>query len=164
MTARDRGERLTGDDRAVSIAITHALTIAITAVLVSGLLVGTGQLLDNQESRVAQEKFEEIGSDVVSHIEDVDRLNETGTEVTVTVRPEYPQRVVSTPYRINVTDDNDSHPFESEYAVLVESDLLEQPVRFPLNTTTAVDPDSVAQGGEVPICLESNEISIGVAC
>jgi len=153
------------DDRAVSVAITHSLTIAITAVLISTLLIGAGQLLDGQENRAAEEQFSEIGSDVVSNIQAIDRLNTTGADVNATVRPEYPRRIVGSSYRINVTDDNASHPFDTSYAVEIESDVLEQPVQFPLETDSTLDPDSAAQGGEVPICLDGDdEISLGVAC
>lgn len=154
---------MNGDDRGVSIAITHALTIAITAVLISTLLIGAGQLLNSQEGRATQEQFSEIGTDVVSHIQEIDRLNATGAEVNATLRPQYPERVVGSPYRINVTAD-DSLPFDASHAVKIESDVLERPVQFPVETDTDINTNSVAKGGEVPICLGDNEISLGVEC
>lgn len=151
-------------DRAVSIAITHALTLAITAVLVSTLLIGAGQLLDRQEDNVAREQFDEIGGDVLSHINSLDRLSKTGEEVNVTVTPTYPAQVVGQPYQINITDDDSEYPFDTDYALVITSDLLDQPKQYPLDTDAGLDEDSIAQSGEVTICLENNEIKMGANC
>ena len=156
---------MTGDhDRAVSVAITHALTVAITAVLISGLLIGAGQLLDEQEDRAATEQFSEIGGDLLSHINSLDRLNGTGNEVNVTVEPNYPGQVVGNPYQINITDDDSSYPFDTEYALVITSDVLDQPRQYPLNTTADLDETARVQGGEVLICLRNDEISMGANC
>jgi hypothetical protein len=154
------------DNRAVSIAITHALTLAITAVLISGLLIGAGQLLDDQEDRAAEEQFSEIGGDVLSHVNSLDRLNATGEQVNATVEPSYPSRVVGESYRINITDDDSSYPFDTPYALVITSDLLEQPKQYPLNTTgpTELDETARVQGGDVLICLQNGEISMGANC
>lgn len=152
------------DRRGVSIAITHALTIAITAILLSTLLVGTGQLLDNQETRVAQQQFSEIGSDVTSQIDRLDRLSATGEEVNATVRPTYPDRVVGSQYTINVTDDDDRFPFDTEYALEVRSDALDRPIQYPLETDAALNASAEARGGEVAICLVDGEITLGGGC
>jgi len=154
------------DNRAVSIAITHALTIAITAVLISGLLIGAGQLLDRQEDRVAREQFSEIGSDVVSNINSLDRLNATGKGANATVTPTYPARVVGENYWINITNDDSSFPFDTSYALEITSDLTEQPIQFPLSTDSGVSFDETAraQGGELTICLQNNRITLGRNC
>jgi len=154
-----------GDDtRAVSIAITHALTLAITAVLISGLLIGAGQLLDRQENRVTRAQFDEIGGDVLSHVNSLDRLDRTGTQVNVTVEPSYPSRVVGEPYQINITDDDSEFPFDTEYALVIDSDALDQPKQYPLETDAELDETARVQGGEVLICLRNNEITMGANC
>jgi len=167
MIGDDRTTTTIGDDdRAVSIAITHALTIAITAVLISGLLIGSGQLLDRQEDRVASEQFSEIGSDVVSIVNSLDRLNATGEGVNATVRPTYPQQVVGSPYQINITADEDSYPFETDHALEITSDLIDRPIQYPLTTDSGVQFDETArvQGGEVTLCLRDNRITMGENC
>jgi len=154
------------DSRGVSIAITHALTIAITAVLITTLLIGSGQLLDEQEDRVAQEQFSEIGSDIVSHVNSLDRLDATGEQVNATVRPSYPAQVVGTPYTVtivNITGD-DSYPFATDHALVIRSNLLDQPMRYPIQTETPIAPDSTAGGGQQLICLAGGEIGLGTGC
>jgi len=152
------------DNRAVSIAITHALTLAITAVLISGLLIGAGQLLDQQENRVTRAQFDEIGGDVLSHVNSLDRLDRTGAQVNVTVEPSYPSRVVGEPYQINITDDDSSYPFDTPYALVIDSDALDQPKQYPLDTDAGLDETARVQGGEILICLRNNEISMGGNC
>ncbi|WP_231751450.1 hypothetical protein [Halogeometricum sp. CBA1124] len=44
-------------DRGVSTTLGYVLTLSITAVLVSVLLVGTGQYVDDQRSQVAEREL-----------------------------------------------------------------------------------------------------------
>lgn len=130
---------MTRADRGVSIALTHAFTFAITAILVSSLLVGAGDLLEDQEQRAATQQFEEIGSDVVSHVNTFDRLNETGDNVTVTIKPTYPEQVANRPWQMEFADGDDS-PFETEYALNISSDHHPYTVQYPIDTSnTDVD-------------------------
>lgn len=47
---------LPADDRAVSSAVTHALALGITAILMSGLLIAAGTMLDDQRENSADRK------------------------------------------------------------------------------------------------------------
>jgi hypothetical protein len=152
------------DNRAVSIAITHALTLGITAVLITGLLIGAGGLLEDQENEAARGSLQEIGSDTVSHINSLDNLNATGEQVNVSVRPDYPDRIVGEEYSINITNDASNHPFETEYALVIRSDALSAPVWYPLETTVGLDEQSEVEGGQFEICHESGEIRMGRRC
>lgn len=154
------------DNRAVSVAITHSLTLAITAILISTLLVGAGQFLNSQEELAARQQLGEVGSDVASHIHALDRLNATGERVNVTVRPSYPEQVVGEPYTINIiniTDDNSSS-FKTDYALKVRSGALDQPIQYPLSTDVTLDETARASGGQVTVCLVEGNASIGGGC
>jgi hypothetical protein len=152
------------DQRAISSALTHALTISLTAILISTLLVGAGQLLDRQENTAARAQFADIGNDVVSQISEFDRLNRTGTNVTASVELNYPDRVVGKPYRLSITDDSDSYPFETDYALEIESELLERDLQYPVATETELDTSARVADGDVAICLRNAEITFGGAC
>ncbi|MEF8936862.1 DUF7266 family protein [Halobacteriaceae archaeon SHR40] len=145
---------LDDDTRAVSIAITHALTVAITTVLVSGLLISSGTLLESQEERVGDDQLSEIGSDVVSYINEFDRLNGTGTEVTATVTPNYPDRIVGTyVYNIELYDDG---------TVEVRSNRLGQSAAFEIDTDTNIEGGTVASGNiEINLCKNPQRITLG---
>jgi len=150
-----RNSRILDDDtRAVSIAITHALTVAITTVLVSGLLISSGTLLKSQEERVGNQQLSEIGSDIVSYIHEFDRLNGTGTEVTATVQPNYPDRIVgSYVYSIELYDDG---------TVEVRSNRLGQSADFEIDTETDIQGGTVTGGNvEINLCDSPQRITLG---
>lgn len=152
------------DNRALSVAITHALTIAVTTLVISTLLIGAGNLLDDQQNRVAREQLTEIGSDVVSHINSLDRLASTGHTVEATVRPTYPTRVVGQEYSVSILNATTSDfPFNTEHALSVRSTQLNSPIQFPLRTDVTLDVVEV-EGGPMAICLDASGITLGRNC
>lgn len=152
------------DRRAVSIAVTHALTFGITAVLVGALLLSAGQYLGAQERNVAENQFTDIGSDVVSHVTSFDRMNQSGSDVEVTIEPEYPERVVGERYSISIEGDPPEY-LGTEYALVIESGALDDPLAYPLETDTTLDDvDGEATSDDLTICLRDGEISLGVGC
>jgi hypothetical protein len=130
------------DDRAVSIAVTHALTLAITTLLISGLLIGAGNVLSAQEKRVAQSQFDEIGGDLIAQLNSLDRLNETGDNVTVVVEPQYPNRVAGQTWNIRLIDNSSSEVYDDEpvaSVLQIESPHHDRKIEYPLNNETAVE-------------------------
>lgn len=149
------------DTRGASIAITHALAIGITAILVSGLLVSAGGYLDHQQRTVAREQLDDVGGDVVDKINQLDRLNATGENVTVTLQPTYPRRVAGETYLLEIRADGPTNG-----TLLVSSPAMDRPVRLPLNTTTQLNPTSMrttgARGAAPTLSLcESDHIRLG---
>lgn len=144
------------DERAVSVAVTHALTIAITTVLVSGLLIASGGLLDTQKQHIGQDQLEEIGSDATSHIDSFDRMNQKAADVETAVEPEYPHRVVeSYRYEFHLHDNGDYGTLE------ISSDQLGVSAEFDIETATELRESSVS-GNDVEISLcEGEEITLG---
>ena len=140
------------DERAVSVAITHALTVAISTVLVSGLIIGAGTLLESQQQNVGEQQLEEIGSDAVSYVNTFDRLNATGEDVNASVAPEYPERIVgSFRYTIQLNDDT----------LVVRSVQLGRSVEFPIETDVEIDQSAISGAdAEINLC-EGEEITLG---
>lgn len=147
------------NNRAVSVAVTHALTVAISTVLVSGLIVGAGTLLESQEQNVGEQQLREIGSDATTYINTFDRLNRTGENVTLTASPDYPERIVGS-YRYTVQLNNVTGGPNS---LEVRSEQLGRSIEYPIETQTNVSQSSVS-GADVQISLcEGEEIKLG-AC
>lgn len=96
--------RLRGDARGASIPLTHALTLAITALLIAGLLLGSGQLLDRQQERVTKKGLRDIGESVTSELARIDRLAGTGPETNASSRVVYPSRISGENYEIALLD------------------------------------------------------------
>lgn len=149
------------DDRAVSIAITHGLTIGITAVLLSLLLIGAGDLLSNQEQQVAEEQFDEIGADIVAQIDTLDSLNETGAEAHATAEPDYPDRVAGSRWHVELSDDIIVEGAEYEYALNITTGAIDRTLQYPVQNETAIETDSRVGGAQIELCLDDDKIRLG---
>ncbi|KAA9398149.1 hypothetical protein Har1130_05195 [Haloarcula sp. CBA1130] len=94
------------ESRAVSTPLGYALTLAITAILVTGLLIaGTGFVEERQES-VIREELSVIGQQVAADFARVDRLvvaaDSSGASLTATTRQTFPERVSGSNYRLSL--------------------------------------------------------------
>jgi hypothetical protein len=151
------------DNRAVSIAVTHALTIAITTILISGLLLSAGDLLEQQEERVSEKRFNEIGGNIITHINSFDRLAGTGTEVTASVQPEYPERVAGRIWKIELSDG--PNPFGTNYALNISSPHFDRTIQYPIETENVdIIPSTTTENDPlISLCMDSGvqKITLG---
>ena len=113
---RGRGDRpgVVRDERAVSVAVGYVLTLAIGAVLLSGVVIGIGGVVDSQTDRVVRGSLEVTGQTTVANLESADRLADAATvdhpstaalSANVSVSVDLPTRLAGRPYRIAVDDD-----------------------------------------------------------
>ncbi|WP_336327477.1 DUF7266 family protein [Halovenus sp. HT40] len=150
------GADLRIDRRGLSVAVTHALTVAISTILVSGLIIGAGTLLESQEQSVGEDQLREVGSDAVTYVNTFDRLNGTGENVTVTVAPDYPERIVGS-YRYTIQLYNTSELRGLE----IRSEALGRERQYPISTTNARLTNTSTSGADVQISLCKNgEITV----
>lgn len=145
------------DDRAVSIAVGHALTLGISGILITGLLLGSATLLDIQEDRAADEQLSDIGSETVSYIYSFDELNGTGTNVNATVEPNYPTRIVDTySYRLSLEET------ASSAILTVEVSNLDTARVYRIDTDADVRDSAVSSPNiEINLCGSTGEITLG---
>lgn len=136
---------LRDDTRGASIPITHAMTIAITAILLASLMVGAGGFLNRQQETVAREQLAEIGGDVADLVTEADRLNASGEAVNLTVEPGYPQSVAGAPYTIELRPSTGS---SNNGVLALDTRVLDRPIRIPLSTDTPIEESSAR--GESP--------------
>jgi hypothetical protein len=147
--------------RAVSIAVTHALTLAITTVLVSGLLLGAGTVLEGQEKRAAESQFDEIGSDLTAQLNTLDRLNETGSTVNVSVEPEYPGSVAGRSWSFEVVPGSESDTYDTPSVIQIESPHYERTAEYPVGNETRIDYGSPDNSDTPVLSLCAGTITIG---
>jgi hypothetical protein len=96
------------DARAVSTTVGYALTLGVTALLVTGLLIAGGGFLQEQRETSTRSELEVIGHQVASDIASADRL--AGADVTeVSIRRSLPQRVTGSAYSITVENSPQLH-------------------------------------------------------
>ncbi len=158
MRELDRGEHR-DDDRAVSTTVGYVLTLAIGAVLLSGVVIGVGGVLESQTERAVHGDLSVVGQGVVANLESADRLaraaeagrNETDVHpadgnASVAVDIDLPRRVAGVPYTIDV----------NETGVTLRTDRPDATVRLAHTARVDVEPATV-RGGPIRIEYVANE-------
>lgn len=150
--------RFADDDRGVSVAVTHVLTIGITAILISGLLIGSSTLLETERERGATQSLETIGERLAGEIASVDRLAANDTdEINMTVK--HPRRVAGSTYSIRTDDTCSSSPLVTDMSCLILSANGEN-VEVAVPLATDVHVGGSASGGSIAIVYDGSNIRI----
>jgi hypothetical protein len=136
--AQVRGDGATRRDRAVSSAVTHALAVGISAVLVVLLVNAMGGFLQDESERVTRQEMESLGARIADDVSAADHLAREGAAVNVSAS--VPDRLVDT--RLRVSLDRGDCPGGPDATCLVlrapDRDLT---VRQPLANRTAMSLD-----------------------
>jgi hypothetical protein len=98
---------LQSDDRAVSIAVTHVLTIGITTILIAGLLVGASGLLETEKDRATHDELRTIGNRMASEMSSAYYSSGGGTDDQVVVRVSHPEYVAGNNYKVRIEEEGD---------------------------------------------------------
>ncbi len=146
------------DERAVSTTVGYVLTLAIGAVLLSGVVIGVGGVLDSQTDRAVHGDLSVVGQGVVANLESADRLARTaeagrtdpavdpadGTAA-VEIEVDLPRRVAGVPYTVEVGPD----------AVTVRTDRPAASVRIPHVARVDVA-ETTLRGGPVRMTYDAD--------
>lgn len=145
------------DTRAVSVALTHSLTMGITTVLVAGLLISSGGLLEDQREQAVRDQITVIGERLVSEITYLDRTvhDEDGT---ATVETSHPSRVAETQYRASLVE-GDAR-CTAAACVLMESQETDVTVLVPIPDGIDVDGGATARGGHIAVSHDGGEVTL----
>ena len=144
-----RRQRFADDTRGVSIALTHALTLGITALLIAGLVLGAGQLLDEQAEDTTRSGLYDVSESLTNELVAVDRITGPGTNGRTTVHVGLPQRLGNDQYTVALVEQGDtgvvfanssSPTMSAKVGVEYEADICEQrllggPVRVVYDAT-----------------------------
>ena len=125
--------------RGLSTPVTHALTLAITGLLLVGLLSASGSFLQDQEDFAARDQVDTVGNRVANQIQQVAQFASQSGEATVFTN--VPRRIVGTEYQLRLesgsTCETDTfHTDQCIYVSMVDSDLTQ---KFPIKTPGSVD-------------------------
>jgi len=153
-------KRLLRDERGVSVTVGYVLTLAIGAILLSGVVIGIGGVLDAQTDRAVRGDLSVLGQTAAANVESADRLARAAEtdrssaidtmNASVSVAVDLPDRAAGVPYRIAVDDD----------AVTVRTDRPEATMEIPHAARTNVTPTSV-RGGPIRIEYERGDAGPG---
>lgn len=163
MIGRDRDEgaannspttTLWSDRRAVSSAVAYTLTLSIALVLVSGLLIGGTNLVNDQQERTMRSQMGTIGQHVAGSFETADRLyrSSSTSASTVSVTLDLPSAIMGSSYNIEVENDVDAAG--NDRITLRPSMEDVQDMSMKMQVSTAVRERSVS-GGQVRIFYDS---------
>lgn len=151
-----------GDDRAVSIAVTHVLALGITAVLVSGLLLGAGTMLDSERERSTDDSLETIGERLAGEVASVDRAYENDTD-NVSVVASHPRSAGTGSYTVTLyenVDGEDCGDLIQNQCLVLSSQTEDVEVAIPVKTETELADEMSTSGGTIVIGVDPDEDEI----
>jgi FlaG/FlaF family flagellin (archaellin) len=137
------------DRRAVSSVVSYTLLVGITLVLTTGLILGTGSVVEQQRERTAQSQLQIVAERFSDTLTTADRLVR-GTETapdTVALTRRFPARVAGTGYTLAVTTGG------SGPRLRIEANDLDATVTVPLRVETDLAETRV-NGGTVRVVYD----------
>lgn len=140
---RDR-RRLGADTRGVSVAVTYALTLGITAILITGLLMSTATFFEQQQERSTRVQFRDIGGQFAHEIQYLDRLAaERDQRTTASLTVSLPGQVSNAPYSVEVREQDFDGDGEMEAMLYMTESRGTVTVTVPIDSETQLETGGV---------------------
>ena len=138
-------------DRAVSVAVNYVLTLLIATVLLGGLVMAAGGVIESQSKNSVHDELGVIGERLAADVESADRLRAAGGEdANVSVRSDLPNRVSGTSYTVEVNGEDE------EITLSSRSPEVTVTVSF-----TAEDVESTqVRGGDLVTTSEGEDLEV----
>lgn len=138
--------------RSVSTTFGYVLTLAISSLLVTGLIVAGGTFVDEQREQVVQHEMEVVGEHVAGNVQQVDRMVNASDESDPVARinQSFPTHISGTTYNVELAENG------GEPKLFLNSTRPELSVSVNVSTQTEVG-DSVADGGTIVIRYDDAE-------
>lgn len=99
-------------DRAVSTTLAYAIGLAITTILISGLLIAGGTFVEAQESQAVRTELQVTGQRIAADTAGVDRTAATVENGSLSVTRTYTDTVVNSEYEVSVERVGDTPTYE----------------------------------------------------
>lgn len=144
------------NERAISTMLGYVLTLAISALLVAGLLTVGGSFVDSQQAVVVDSGLQVIGQRLAGDLATADRLAQLDrgtTELRLTAR--LPTTVSQTSYTIDITTTN------GNTSLILSPQSSKRNVTVDVANTTAISPGTVT-GGDLVIVYNDAETRLEV--
>jgi hypothetical protein len=137
-------------DRGLSAALGYILTLSITTLLISGLFITAGSVVDTQRQQATTQELTVHGERLAADLMTVDRLSENGAAVELEVN--LPTSVGGSTYQIEITEER----------IELRSDHVDEPVQISFTAdhdVSIADTDSIS-GGSVIIEFVDGRIEV----
>lgn len=144
------------DTRGVSSAVSYTLAVAITVVLVGGLVFSMSGLLAGQTDRATETELRTVAEGIATEVSKLDTvIDRADGDVTLATRIDGPAHLVGDQYTVTVLASCPS-PYEADRCLRVSTS--DRSAMVPL-TSTAVDPGSVT-GGTLWLVADNETITL----
>jgi len=157
------GHRGPQGNRGVSITVTHVMTIGITTILIAGLLLGAGNILDGQRERTGDRELRSIGDRISTEIA-LAANRGLSEDANFTIRSRQPEGSVGGSYVVTLTDRSDC--YERSYydgCLVLESSNEGLDVEVPVGVPDGVTVENgTAIGGDVEIFYDDTAQNVTV--
>ena len=137
-----------GDTRAVSPAVTQALTIGISTILITGLLLAGASFSDTKRENTVRQGLQDVGSGLASDLVRLDQFDTDGVSNNLSFRSEYPDQIAGAGYRIHLVDDTD----RATIHVNSPSSELRTQVRFANDHPVC---ETTVRGGQITVVYDT---------
>ena len=137
-------------DRGLSAALGYILTLSITTLLISGLFITAGSVVDTQRQQATTQELTVHGERLAADLMTVDPLSENGAAVELEVN--LPTSVGGSTYQIEITEER----------IELRSDHVDEPVQISFTAdhdVSIADTDSIS-GGSVIIEFVDGRIEV----
>lgn len=143
------------NDRAVSSTLNYVLSLAIAALLVTGLLIASGSFVEDRQEQVVRSELRVIGQQVSADITRADRLvtaSDDPSTATVSVDQQFPDRITGTTYRLTLVE-------REKPELVLSSTSPEVQVTVAVQNRTSVSESSV-DGGTVVVEYDGSALEV----
>lgn len=144
------------DTRGVSSPLAYAFVLAITGVLVVGLVTGAGTLVQNEVESGSFNQMEVTGNLIGAQIASAEKVTSDSTERFV-LETNAPDRITGTQYLVEINEIDDT-----TIEVVVIHPRTEQVVEYPIRVSNSdnIDTDVRVRGGDIVVVKDGDNITL----
>ena len=146
-----------GDNRGVSIALNNVLSIAITTVLISGLIIATSGFMQSQRANAATDELSIIGQRTATDLVKMDQYVTQRSVPELVLETRLPSRVVGSSYLLSLS--NETAVCGSGPCLVLTTVEPEEEVVIALDVSSPIEPSSVT-GGTVRLVYDGSTLTI----
>lgn len=140
------GRRLLPDERGLSTTLGYSLTLAMTAILITGLLIAGGALIEDQRERIAEEELSVTAEQLASGFGDADRLASTSTDGELRVTVWLPDRIAGGQYTITTENHSTADDQPARATIVADAQAVDVTTELSLRTSVPVANRTVVGG------------------
>lgn len=133
-------------DRGTSTTLSYVLTLAIAAVLVTGLITAGGSFVEDRREQVIREELRVIGEHVAGNLEAVDRYATASDDLNeAQINQTLPRQVTGARYEVRL------QPNSGDPHLWLNTSRPEVSVQVNVTAQNDVTSETVADGGRITV-------------